>query len=106
MTTRTQIASTRVSRRVCETGESAEACESRAAATVRPSVRRVRRGLAAVVMLALAGCGGDARPRPAGPPAPAVTLTVLTGASPYAGCGRNDPSVQRDAEVEPHLAVS
>jgi hypothetical protein len=35
-----------------------------------------------------------------------VTLTTLAGPASYARCGRGDPSVQRDSEVEPYLAVS
>ena len=66
------------------------------------------RCLAAVVIVALlvgAGCGGHAR-RPERPaPAPEVTRATLSGVSPYARCRRRDPSVQRSAEVEPHLAV-
>jgi len=36
---------------------------------------------------------------------PAVSLTTLTGASPYVRCGRGDRAVQRGAEVEPYLAA-
>jgi len=68
----------------------------------------VRRRLAVVLTVALAGlpgCGSTGRPAAPVPP-PAVTLTPLSAPSPYARCDRRDPSVQRDAEVEPHLAVS
>jgi len=63
----------------------------------------VSRALVAVVCFALAGCGGAATPRPGR--APAITVTTLTGASPYARCARHDASVQRGAEVEPYLAA-
>lgn len=69
----------------------------------------MRRPLAAVVTVALAGVSGCAGSgvRPAAPlPPAAVTLTTLSAPSPYARCARGDRSVQRDAEVEAHLAVS
>ena len=55
--------------------------------------------------LGLTACAADdsAPPRPT--PQPAVTLTTVSGPSPYARCGRGDRAVQRDSEVEPHLAV-
>ena len=63
------------------------------------------RRFAVVLTLAVAGCGGAGNPRAPAPRPAAVTLTTLTGPSPYARCGRGDRAVQRDAEVEPYLVA-
>jgi hypothetical protein len=63
-------------------------------------------GVSIAALAAIAGCGGASPPAPQAAAPPAVTVTTLSGASPYTHCDRGDKSVQRGAEVEPTLAVS
>src|SRR4051794_17582606 len=97
---------TRRARRGASRWKATTAPRSAPAGARRAPTADAARSLALVLTLALAGCGGSAAPRadPARPPA--VTLTTLTGASPYAACGRGERTVRRGAEAEPYLAAS
>ncbi len=60
-------------------------------------------GLAAVLLVALAGCGDDSPPRPPGPLAAALSVVGGGGEHGSLGVGWTEPSLARQAGVPPRL---